>query len=185
MGVGVTGGRRSYVVHGGSFCGDNNGVIVTWHQSTHTKRSSNLRSFSDAAEKPKKKIPKAKKKVKSSDEDVATGGRSRDQTVILAALDAPRTQESPAPSADELARREHVRKAYTVGKFKQHNQLNHELTCKIQMKKHALKMLPKNSTLKEKALEVNWDGPPRWRRIPAWTPPIPGFNPKEFMAHEE
>jgi Mitochondrial ribosomal protein L28 len=110
--------------------------------------------------------------------------RPRDLEVILSALDAPTTKPPPG-TADEQTRRECIRKAYTIVKFKQHNQDNHDITCKLKMKQHALKMLPKNSKLKEKALEIDDSGPPRWRRIPAWTPPIPGFNPNQFTLTEE
>eukprot|EP00934_Nitzschia_sp_Nitz4_P007452 Nitzschia sp. Nitz4//scaffold1_size375055//269315//269764//NITZ4_000305-RA/size375055-processed-gene-0.381-mRNA-1//1//CDS//3329541132//7442//frame0 len=122
-----------------------------------------------------------KKKEKSSKGE---SSRPRDLEVILKALDAPVTTPPPA-DAEELARREAVRKAYTIGKFKQHNTENHDLNCKLRMKQHAMDMLPKNSALKEKALQVDTLGPPRWRRIPAWTPPIPGFDPSQFTLTEE
>jgi hypothetical protein len=136
------------------------------------------RNFSD---EPKKKVKKVKRKETSG---AATSGRSRDLNVVLAALDAPKSTPPPA-DAEEMARREKVLKNYTIGMFKQHNEVNHDLSCRMKIKKHALSMLPKNSELKEKALEIDWSGPPRWRRLPTWTPPIPGFDPKEFMSHEE
>ena len=139
-----------------------------------------MRCFSDN-DGPKQRIVKVKKKERKSKGD---GGRSRDLEVLLASLDAPKVQPPPA-DAEELERREQVRKAYTIGKFQQHNQENHEIACKLQMKKHAMNMLPKNSKLREKALEVDDTMPPRWRKMPAWTPPIPGFNPSEFMITEE
>lgn len=110
--------------------------------------------------------------------------RPRDLEIVLAALDAPVTKPPPADEEEE-ARRERVRKAYTIGKFKQHNEENHFMNCKLRMKQHALKMLPRNSDLKKKALEIDDLGPPRWRRIPAWTPPIPGFDPHQFTLTEE
>lgn len=122
-----------------------------------------------------------KKEKKSKDSDHS---RPRDLEIILSALDAPVTKPPPADE-EELARRERIRKAYTIGKFKQHNKENHDLTCKLKMKQHALKMLPRDSKLKEKALEVDSVGPPRWRRIPAWTPPIPGFDPNRFTLTED
>jgi hypothetical protein len=136
-------------------------------------------SFSDEA---KQRISKVKKKEKSSKGE--SGGRSRDLEVLLACLDAPKSKLPPV-DGEELARRERILKAYTIGKFKQHNQENHDLACKLRMKKHAINMLPKKSKLREKALEVDDTFPPPWRRIPAWTPPIPGFDPSEFMVTEE
>ena len=139
-----------------------------------------VRLFSDN-DGPKQRIVKVKKKEKKGKGD---GGRSRDLEVLLASLDAPKVKPPPADT-EEMARREQVRKAYTIGKFKQHNQENHEIACKLQMKKHAMNLLPKNSKLREKALEVDDTMPPRWRKMPAWTPPIPGFSPSEFMITEE
>jgi hypothetical protein len=126
-------------------------------------------------------LASSKKEEKKSKGDTS---RPRDLEVILSALDAPKTKPPPA-TPDETAHRELIRKAYTIGKFKEHNRENHDITCKLKMKQHALNMLPKNSKLKEKALEIDETGPPRWRRIPAWTPPIPGFDPNRFTLTDE
>lgn len=122
-----------------------------------------------------------KKKEKKPKGDAS---RPRDLELVLAALDAPITKP-PVGDEEEQARRERIRKAYTIGKFQQHNQENHDLNCKLRMKQHALRMLPRNSELKKKALEIDENGPPRWRRIPAWTPPIPNFDPHQFAITEE
>jgi hypothetical protein len=135
--------------------------------------------FSDVA---KQRSSKVKKKAKSSTEEPS--GRSRDLEILLACLDAPKSKLPPADD-EELARREEIMKAYTIGKFKQHNLESHDLACKLRMKRHAINMLPKKSKLKEKALEIDDSSPPPWRRIPAWTPPIPGFDPTPFMTTEE
>jgi hypothetical protein len=140
-----------------------------------------VRFLSDAGDGPRQRQVKVKRKDKR---DKNSGGRTKELEVILAALDAP-TTKAPSPDKEEVERRERILKAYTVGRWKQHNDLNHDLACKIQMKKHAIKMLPKDSKLKEEAMKVDTLGPPRWRTIPAWTAPIPGFDPKEFMSTEE
>jgi len=140
--------------------------------------SISCRQFSD--EGPKKRIVKVKKKERKSSD----GGRSRDLELLLAFMDAPKTKPPPADE-EETARREIVQKNYTIGKFKEHNEENHDIACKMKMKKHAISMLPKGSVLKEKALVVDDKFPPRWRLIPAWTPPIPGFNPSDYMGTEE
>mmetsp|Transcript_110539 Transcript_110539/g.319404 ORF Transcript_110539/g.319404 Transcript_110539/m.319404 type:complete len:155 (-) Transcript_110539:1577-2041(-) len=122
-----------------------------------------------------------KKKEKKSKGDTS---RPRDLEVILSALDAPVIKPPPADK-EEIERREKIHKAYTIGKFKEHNDENHDIACKLKMKQHALNMLPRSTKLKEKALEVDNKGPPRWRRIPSWTPPIPGFDPNQFTLTEE
>jgi hypothetical protein len=53
------------------------------------------------------------------------------------------------------------------------------------MKKHAVNMLPKQSKLKEQAMKIDGQGPPPWRHLAAWTPPIPGYDPAKFMEKEE
>lgn len=137
------------------------------------------RCFSD--EGPKKAVRKVKKKPKKSKQET---GRPRDLEIILAALDAP-VAKPPPVDEDEMARREQILKNYTIGKFKQHNQENHDLGCKLKLKKHAMKMLPKDSELKKKAMDIDDEGPPRWRNIPLWTPPIPNFNHKDYTTIDE
>jgi hypothetical protein len=137
------------------------------------------RCFSD--EGPKQAVRKVKKKPKKSKTET---GRPRDLEIILASLDAKSIKPPPADE-EETARRNEIVRKYTIGKFTRHNAENHDLACKLRLQKHAIKMLPKNSQLKQKALEIEDAGPPRWRNIPAWTPPIPGFNAKNFMNTEE
>jgi hypothetical protein len=141
-----------------------------------------VRFLSDAGDGPRQRQVKVKRKDKR---DRNAGGRTKELEVILAGLDAPTSKEDPAPDKEEVERRDRILQAYTVGRWQQHNALNHDLACKIQMKKHAVKMMPKDSKLKEEALKVDTQGPPRWRTIPAWTAPIPGFNAEEFMNAEE
>eukprot|EP00980_Cylindrotheca_fusiformis_P017856 scaffold5653_cov147-Cylindrotheca_fusiformis.AAC.18 len=149
-----------------------------WQQ--HQRGQVVVRCFSDVGG-PKQAVRKVKKKPKKSRE--GEEGRPKDLQIILASLDAERTRAPPPVDEEEIARREEVLKQYTIGKFQQHNEENHDLSCKLKLKKHAMNMLPPE--LKEKALEIDNEGPPRWRTIPAWTPPIPGFDPRDFMNTEE
>ncbi|VEU41310.1 unnamed protein product [Pseudo-nitzschia multistriata] len=147
--------------------------------ATASSSIGSTRWFSDDG--PKKRIVKVKKKERKSAADT---GRSRDLELLLGFLDAPKTKPPPADE-EETARRETVRRNYTIGTFRKHNEENHEIACKLKLKKHAISMLPKRSNLKEWALKVDDKHPPRWRTIPAWTPPIPDFNPSDFMVTEE
>ena len=135
-------------------------------------------------EGPKIKQPKVKKKVKNSAKK-AEGGRDRHLDLILRALDAPVLKPPPA-SEEEMQRRHDIGRAYNIGTSEQHNALHHDLNCKLRLKNHAIEMLPKDSMWKEEALKIDdFDGPPYWRGIPTWTPPIPGFNPSEFIHADE
>ena len=155
-------------------------MVVKQHQGQTIAPAVSSRYFSD--EGPKKRIIKVKKKERKTKS--GESGRSRDLELLLAFLDAPKVKPPPADE-EETKRRELVRKNYNIGKFKQHNEENHDIACKLRMKSHAINMLPKQTALKEKALEIDEEYPPRWRTIPAWTPPIPGFNPANFVWTEE
>ncbi|CAB9521057.1 expressed unknown protein [Seminavis robusta] len=101
---------------------------------------------------------------------------------VVAALDAPMTKPPPA-SEEEMQRRYNVGRSYVIGMFERHNEEQHMMACRIKLKNHAVDMLPKH--LRASALEEDDEGPPLWRHIPMWTPPIPGFDPDEFMDHGE
>jgi hypothetical protein len=133
---------------------------------------------------PKVKQQKSKKGKASKRDAAGLSGRGRDLELILSALDAPISKPPPA-DAEEMKSQDRVMKEYTIGRFKQHNQENHDLAAKLRMKQHAIKMLPRDSKLKEAALEIDDVGPPRWRNIPAWTAPIPGFDPNKFQNTQE
>lgn len=140
-----------------------------------------------SSEEPKKRQAKVKRKKKRASAD-ATGGRSKELNLILASLDAPTRKEGPISEA-EKARRHEIGRNYVIGRFEQHNDIDHDLTCKLHLKKHAIRMLPPH--LKESALKITTfdedelSFPPSWRSIPVWTPPIPGFDPSEFRQEED
>ena len=126
---------------------------------------------------------KAKKKSTAAATPVE-GGRDKNLELILASLNAPERKE-PEISAEEKARRYDVGRNYVIGRFRQHNEIHHDLACKIQMKKHAVKMMPRDSMLKEEAMKIDGEGPPVWRHIAKWTPPIPGYNPSDFVEDDQ
>lgn len=103
---------------------------------------------------------------------------------MLAALDATATKEPPI-SDEEKARRAEIGRNYVIGRFKQHNRMDHDLSCKIKLKKHAIRMLPRNSKLREEAMKFSDEQPPAQRNIPVWTPPIPGFDPTLYSSQED
>lgn len=94
----------------------------------------------------------------------------------------------PPASPEEMARRAEIGRNYVIGKFKRHNKLQHDLACKIKMKNHAIRMLPRDTMWKEEALKVDVTGEgmvPKWRRIPVDTPPIPDFDISKFIVRDE
>ena len=136
------------------------------------------RMLSDVPEKRKSNVKK-KKKGKQKE-----GGHDRHLDLILRSLDAPITQP-PEPSPEEKERNYQIGKAYVIGMYERHNEQMHDLACKMKMKNFAIKMLPRNSKLKEEALKIDHSAPPLWRPIPADTPPIPNFDPSKFIHRDD
>jgi Mitochondrial ribosomal protein L28 len=146
-----------------------------------TTPSMAVRTFSD---RPAKKIQKAKKKKPQGKASDSTG-RSKELDLILASLDAPSKVEGPVPE-EERERRAQIGRNYVIGRFQQHNEMDHDLTCKMHLKRHALSMLKRHTRLNEEALKIDDDqAAPVWRHMPVWTPPIPGFDPSNFIDKDD
>jgi hypothetical protein len=126
------------------------------------------------------KHPKVKKKTKGRG-DSKESSESEDKILktLIACLDAPTQKEPPQPP-DEMARRFQVGRNYGIGMLLDHNKENHDIMCKIHLKNHAIKMLPKNTRLREEALKIRQEMPPEWRHLPVWEPPIPGIDPRKM-----
>lgn len=135
-----------------------------------------IRCFSDGPKTKQVKVPSKKEKT---DGKAIESERTKELNIIFAALDAPERKEPPI-SDEEKARRFKIGRNYTIGRFRFHNNVHHDLTNKMHLKKHAIKMLPRNSMLREEALKDNDEMPPSWRPLPSWTPPIPGFDPSQY-----
>ena len=158
--------------------------IITARQRLLLLQPLQVRCFSD---EPKQKQQKAKKKGKKSDSSSQKGADTaaqRNIKLLMESLDAPYRKEGPV-SAQEMERRAQVAKNYTIGSFRQHNEIDHDLNCKLKMKQHAIRMMKTHPELKEAALQISDEMPPRWRQIPVWTPPIAGFDPSTLVDEEE
>jgi hypothetical protein len=165
---------------------------LIWHCAGATKSSSRREASDDAAATERgasksfsKKGADAKKQQQQA--SAAGGGdeqKSKQLKIMMSALDAPEDKEPPI-SAEEKARRYQIGRNYVIGRFQQNNRLDHDMTCKIYMKKHAIRMLPKNSRLREEALKISDEDPPTNRNIPLWTPPIPGFDAAKYTYIED
>jgi hypothetical protein len=154
------------------------GLTLSLSQPT----ASQSRHFAVDADAPKMRTSKVKKKNKSVAQD--DGGSSKELNLVLASLDAPSRTEPPI-SKEEKDRRHQIGRNYGIGRFRQHNEIEHDLACKIQMKKHAIKMMPRDSKLKEEALKTDADDPPMWRNIAMLTPPIKNFDPSQFVERDD
>jgi hypothetical protein len=133
------------------------------------------------SEKPEQRKSNVKKKKKGKQTEA---GHDRHLDLILRALDAP-ISKPPEFTEEEKARNYEIGKNYVIGMYERHNAINHDLACKMKMKTFAIKMLPRNSWIKEEALKVDHSAPPLWRPIPQDTPPIPNFDPSQFIHRDE
>lgn len=137
-----------------------------------------VRFFSDKSSKRTSNVVKKKKKGKKS--NTGEGGRDKQLDLVIRSLDAKKARPPP-PDDEELARRNVMGRNYVIGRFEQHNALQHDLSCKIVMKQHAIKMLPRDSRIREQALNVNYGTtrmdaeavPPLERHVPTEHPPRP------------
>jgi hypothetical protein len=100
-----------------------------------------------------KKSPSKKKKNAYTGQ--SQGNRDKTLEIILRCLDAPKKKEPPI-SEEERQRRHEIGRNYVIGRFEAHNELNHDLACKLAMKHHAIQMLPRDSKLREEALKQNY-----------------------------
>ena len=117
--------------------------------------------------------PAIKKKKGSS--SGSTGQRDKALDVALRALDAKKKPEPPI-SEEEKKRRCEIGRNHVIGRFERHNEIHHDLACKLVMKQHAIKMMPKDSFLREEALRIDYTTeefePPLARHVPMETPPV-------------
>jgi len=120
--------------------------------------------------------------------DKAEGG-DKLTNLLIKAIDAKPTPR-PKFSPEEYAKHYEIGRNYVIGSFKVHNETNHDLACKIRLKNHAIKMIPRSTDeelayLRENALLIEVDDnslPPVHRSIPLDTPPVEGYDPSAFIA---
>lgn len=149
----------------------------------HRKSIYNFSSKAKASAPPKKQTKKVNKGGGPGDKEVGISSSDKVYKTLVACLDAP-GRKAPRASDEEMARRAEIGRQYVIGNFEQHNELNHDISCKIKMKIFAVKMLPRGSMWKEEALKVTREGPPLYRKIPVLTPPIPGFNISDWIKND-
>mmetsp|Transcript_19285 Transcript_19285/g.27132 ORF Transcript_19285/g.27132 Transcript_19285/m.27132 type:complete len:184 (-) Transcript_19285:62-613(-) len=157
-------------------------AILTQFTYYYENNQTNTRHLSAKAKKGKKA-----KKTSVSTDGGGADTRNRITDILIRAFDAkPRTP--PEPSEEEKQRRIKIGRDYGIFMFQRQNAINHDLACKIRMKRQAIKMLPRGSWLKEEALKIDMTEetlPPFYRPLLTYTPPIPGYNPSDFIAKED
>lgn len=111
--------------------------------------------------------------------------------ILIRAINS-RPRPRPKFTPEEYAKHYEYGRNYVIGRFQVHNEINHDLACKIRLKEHAIRMMPRRDDklgyLREKALEVDDDEdsmPPMYRPIPLDTPPVEGYDVSQFVARDE
>lgn len=157
-----------------------------------------------SSEEPKTAQKKVKTKEKGASASKLADKEAKSNRLVelmTKAYDAPYTQP-PKVSAEEMAVRAEIGRNYVIGSFQRHNERNHDLAVKIRMKRHAMKLLPKEGEIGDEPIEGQkksvygkwraaafkendrW-GPPDSRPIPLLTPPIEGFDASLYMDAED
>lgn len=131
----------------------------------------------EAPKLPSQKVKKKQKKVVV--DDAAEGKRFK---YMMDIVNAPKIKEGPI-SEEEKKRRFEIGRTYTIESFRRHNVLHHDLTCKIKLKNHAIKVLPRGSKIKEHALSPNNEMFPDDFCNARWFPN--GFDLSEYSLEEE
>mmetsp|Transcript_20946 Transcript_20946/g.29992 ORF Transcript_20946/g.29992 Transcript_20946/m.29992 type:complete len:200 (-) Transcript_20946:20-619(-) len=157
-----------------------------------------------SSEEPKTAQKKVKTKEKGASASKMAAKEAKTNRLVdlmTKAYDAPVTAP-PKVSEEEMAIRATIGRNHVIGSFKRHNEQNHDLAVKIRMKRHAMKLLPREGDIGDMPIEGqkksvygkwraaafkvndNW-GPPDSRPIPLLTPPIEGFDASLYMDAED
>jgi hypothetical protein len=96
---------------------------------------------------------KGPKKVKKKEKGVPEEVNSKEQDFFSRCLNAKKAIEPPI-SEEEKLRRYNVGRNYVIGNFNLHNEIQHDLSCKMKLKTLAIQMLPRGTVWKEEALRL-------------------------------
>lgn len=156
-----------------------------------TQRSNNLLSSRAAAAAVENTDANSWRIASRFFSDASDEKGDRLTNILIRAIDA-RPRPRPKFSPEEYAKHYEYGRNYVIGRFQVHNEINHDLACKIRLKEHAIRMMPRTGDklgyLREKALEVDGSEegmPPMYRPIPLDTPPVEGYDVSQYVAREE
>jgi Mitochondrial ribosomal protein L28 len=91
---------------------------------------------------------------------------------------------TPEFSAEELAEHSRIAKEYARQSMKRHNQQEKDLTTKIWLQQEAMRAM--SPELRAQAEIIDDTPPPPDRPWPIWlTPPIKGFNPRDYLGDKD
>ena len=169
---------------------------INQHSNKLLQNTSILSSYNaqDIYDKSAPKFSSSRRSMSTQFEQQADEKSKSDRMtkVLIDVIDA-KPRKAAKPTKEEAERRHRIGRNYVIGNFKRHNEINHDLACKIKLKNHAIRLLPKKDDpkfgyLKMAAMEIDMGEdatPPYSRPIPMDTPPIPDFDPSRFMVEEE
>lgn len=120
-----------------------------------------------------------------------TGG-DRLTNILIRAIDS-KPRPRPKLSPEEAKKNYEIGRNYVIGRFQRHNEVMHDLACKMKMKSHAIKMMPRSTDetlgyLRKEALKIDSSRssmPPLYRPIPLDTPPVPGYDASKYILEDD
>jgi hypothetical protein len=126
-----------------------------------------------------------------SEAPVDTGG-DRLTNILIRAIDS-KPRPRPKLSPEEAKKNYEIGRNYVIGRFQRHNEVMHDLACKMKMKSHAIKMMPRSTDetlgyLRKEALKIDSSRssmPPLYRPIPLDTPPVPGYDASKYILEDD
>lgn len=88
----------------------------------------------------------------------------------------------PELSEEEKQRNFEIGKRYNRMMAKEHNTMTADLTMKIKLRDDAIAHLPE--ILQHAARQIDQNPPPLNRLMATYTPPIPGYNPTDYVGQD-
>mmetsp|Transcript_13745 Transcript_13745/g.43416 ORF Transcript_13745/g.43416 Transcript_13745/m.43416 type:complete len:151 (+) Transcript_13745:34-486(+) len=131
-----------------------------------------------ATAKKNKKVTKADKRQQRVGEETKDAAYEFYRSIV----DSPKGRR-PKFTAEEYEKHFEIGHEYNRQMRKRHDRFNASLQLKIDIQQFALNSLPPDLRAHADSLD-DCPPPPLDRRWWTWTPPIPGFNPNEYVETE-
>lgn len=130
--------------------------------------------------------------VRCMSEAPGDSGGDRLTNILIRAIDS-KPRPRPKFSPEEAKKHNDIGRNYVIGRFQRHNEVMHDLACKMKMKSHAIKMMPRStdeqlSYLRRESLKIDSSRssmPPLYRPIPLDTPPVPGYDASKYILKDD
>ena len=138
------------------------------------------RSLATEAERNKNKKKKKKDGGRPKPEDFS---KDEEYELHRAIADAPRLRR-PKFDQETYAKHAAIARLYNRNMRKLNDRVNGDLQLKIDIQQFAIDTLPLHMRAHATYID-DLPLPPLDRRMPTWTPPIPGFKPQDHLVDDD